>query len=536
MQHRDTDPRKSIPQEASSESHSSEEASFIQPAEFSFGGETEADSRAGNKPGSRKTKASTQSSKLIPALLGSAMLAALIGVFWVLPQMVEKPVVATIVSTPANTDAPAAARKVQASPYSEAEISQQRREVQKVLQEILQLQEELIERKVEIWAPEPYFAARTLAEQADGIYRQRKFMQALLQYRQALSGLQQVRDSIPERIEQHLADGDKALNIGDGEAAHKAFDLALIISRKHPRGVSGKNRAELLPEVWPHVTAGQEAFSENALDTAKTALEKALHLDKHTAPASALLQEVNAAILERDYSAAMSSGYAAIAAGEFDQAKGFFIAATKLKPKAGDPAVGIKQAENGIAQASINRLFTLARTNEQKEQWHAATEQYSKLTVKDSSLVEALTGKSRSTARAKLDDQLQDLLGDPLTLGQRNRNQYARQVLADARALNQETPRLQGQIKQLETALTQSMIPIRVLLQSDASTNVTIYHVGKLGNFSAREITLKPGRYTAVGTRHGYRDVRQEFVVDPSGKSPTVTIQCAEKIISANNS
>ena len=516
-----------------------DDPSFIQPADFTFG---DADNGASENPGGKLNSSSSghaQSKSIpwVPALLGTATLSALVGVFWVLPQMIEPPTPPVIVSSTAKNDTGSAAQpKMNESPYTEAEIMQQRRDVQKVLQDILQLQEELLERRVEIWAAEEYFAARTLAEDADGIYRQRKFMQALEQYRLALTGMQELRDSIPERIEKHIEEGLVALNIGDEKAAHTAFDLVLTISEDHPRGVKGKSRAELLPQVWPHFTAGEEAFSENSLDTAKAELEKALALDGDTEPAKTLLPEVNAAILERDYSEAMSAGYAAIASGDFDKAKSEFVTAKKLKPNASDPDAGLRQAANGMAQGKIDRLFASASENERLEQWHKATKQYAELIKTDSSLVEAITGKARAQARAKLDDQLQELLEDPLKLSQAKRNQYARKVLADARALKADSPRINGQVEALETALTQSLIPVTVVLQSDASTQVTIYHVGKLGNFSQRQIALKPGRYTAVGTRQGYRDVRQEFVVEPQSGSPTVTIQCAEKINSANNS
>jgi hypothetical protein len=41
---------------------------------------------------------------------------------------------------------------------------------------------------------------------------------------------------------------------------------------------------------------------------------------------------------------------------------------------------------------------------------------------------------------------------------------------------------------------------------------------------------LRPGTYTAVGTRNGYRDVRQTFTVKHDGAPPTVTIACTEPI------
>lgn len=109
-------------------------------------------------------------------------------------------------------------------------------------------------------------------------------------------------------------------------------------------------------------------------------------------------------------------------------------------------------------------------------------------------------------------------------------------MLADARKVNTQTPRLVQQIEDLENALTQALIPLPVRFKSDRSTSVTIYHVGRLGNFDQREIALKPGRYTAVGTRDGYRDVRREFIVKPGKPVTEVVIQCAEKVNGANNS
>lgn len=54
-----------------------------------------------------------------------------------------------------------------------------------------------------------------------------------------------------------------------------------------------------------------------------------------------------------------------------------------------------------------------------------------------------------------------------------------------------------------------------VQLASDNLTDVQIYRVGRLGSFESRQIELLPGKYTAVGTRAGYRDVRREFTIIP---------------------
>ncbi|MEW5248826.1 tetratricopeptide repeat protein [Microbulbifer sp. 2201CG32-9] len=513
---------------------SSQDDNLIRPAEFSFGGEQSDDT-------SRETDTAPKRQPRIPPRLkiivpGALLVAGVFAVFFVLPQMVGKPTTNPAITQTATDQVQQTTPAIRNSPYSDAEIAQQRRKVQEILTDILIQQEELEERKVDQWANDEFQTALDFAKEADGIYQKRQFKRALDKYSASLAALQQLRDSIPARIEQHLADGQAALERGDAKTAQAAFELVLTISEGHPRGLQGLDRAAKLPQVWQQFTRGRDAFAAGELDEAQEALREALRLDPETRPARELLPQVTAAIGERNYTQAMSTGYAAIAAGDFTRAKTAFLRAQSLKPQSPDPAAGLQQADNGLEQQQIERLFSSAHQAEQSEQWHQAVAHYAELIKMDASLVAAITGKAQADARAKLDDQLQELLDDPLSLGASKRNQYARKVLADARQIHSDTPRLQGQINALTTALAKSLVPVSVRLRSDSSTQVTIYHVGQLGNFLEREIALKPGRYTAVGTRAGYRDVRREFTVEPGAETPVVVIQCAEKIISANNS
>ncbi|WP_444899084.1 tetratricopeptide repeat protein [Microbulbifer sp. VAAC004] len=509
-----------------------EDSTPIEPAEFSFGGE---EARIPKKT-SPKTDKPERENSYWPFLLGAVMLSGLVGVFWGLPQVVQAPKLQTDKTAVAKTVNTPEENPAQASPYSDAEIMQQRRDVQKILQDILALKEELQERRVELWAFEDYYSAEDLALKADSLYRKRQFMQALEKYRESLQALETLRDSIPERIELHLSEGKRALDIGDKDSALDAFNLVLTISKDHPRGLKGLERTDKLPSAWWRYIQAKDAYSDSDLDQAKSSLEQSLSVDPETVEAQALLARVEIEITERDYQKAMSSGYAAIADKNYTSAKQFFNQAQALKPTAKAPTIGLQQAKNGMEREKINKLLSLARSQEKKEDWRDALKSYTALLKKDSSLVAAVTGKARSSARAKLDDQLQELLKDPLTLSEGKRNHFARTVLADARKVNGQTPRLVQQIEDLENALTQALIPLPVRFKSDRSTSVTIYHVGRLGNFEQREIALKPGRYTAIGTRDGYRDVRREFIVKPGKPVTEVVIQCAEKVNGANNS
>jgi hypothetical protein len=57
-----------------------------------------------------------------------------------------------------------------------------------------------------------------------------------------------------------------------------------------------------------------------------------------------------------------------------------------------------------------------------------------------------------------------------------------------------------------------------------------IYHVGRLGRFQSRRLELRPGNYTAVGSRPGYRDVRRVFSVRPGEPPPPVQLRCEEPV------
>jgi hypothetical protein len=54
--------------------------------------------------------------------------------------------------------------------------------------------------------------------------------------------------------------------------------------------------------------------------------------------------------------------------------------------------------------------------------------------------------------------------------------------------------------------------------------------VGKLGRFSARDLSLRPGTYILVGSRDGYRDERLEVDVKPSPEPIRITLICRVKV------
>ena len=72
--------------------------------------------------------------------------------------------------------------------------------------------------------------------------------------------------------------------------------------------------------------------------------------------------------------------------------------------------------------------------------------------------------------------------------------------------------------------------PVRLSLVSDNATDVAIPSIGQFGTFAKRDIELKPGRYTVIGTRDGFREVQREITIAPGQESQTIRVSCSDPI------
>jgi hypothetical protein len=72
--------------------------------------------------------------------------------------------------------------------------------------------------------------------------------------------------------------------------------------------------------------------------------------------------------------------------------------------------------------------------------------------------------------------------------------------------------------------------PVHLSLLSDNATAVAIPSIGQFGTFAKRDIELKPGRYTVIGTRDGYRDVYRDITVVAGQESQTIHVSCSDPI------
>ena len=103
-------------------------------------------------------------------------------------------------------------------------------------------------------------------------------------------------------------------------------------------------------------------------------------------------------------------------------------------------------------------------------------------------------------------------------------------LLQEASKIEPKGPRLAGQIEKLDELVRIAKTPVSITLKSDNLTEVAVYKVGRMGRFFTRDLNLRPGTYTVVGTRDGYKDVRQKMVVKAGEKGLRITLKCEERI------
>ncbi|MEX2525836.1 MAG: hypothetical protein WD750_12820 [Gammaproteobacteria bacterium] len=507
----------------------------IKPAELSLTTDAET---AGAEQKSGAATIPTDRRVMIALLI---LITMFIGVIFFLPDWVDTtPVSSRDNGRPAaesDDDAPATGRTEKqpeaspaGTPWTDAQLSKLRKQSQDLLAEMLEAEETLKEHQVEKWAGEYFDKALQRATEGDSAYQERRFDEAVDLYRQALAQFNELLDSMEQVYGEAMEKGSRALAEGDAERAAAQFETALLIKPEDEAALRGQKRAGTLDEVNALIAEGDEALEEDRLEAARADYSRALEIDPHADKARQRLQETDGRIRDRDFRKAMSEGYSALDAGRLDAAQKAFTEAAKLKPGSGEAGNVLNQTRERITTRRINEYLESARRAASDEKWQTATEHYEQALSLDNSLAEAHSGLQRARIRFNLDQRLQQAIANPERLWDQGVREDARQLLREAGNIEPAGPKLSRQTADLERLLEKATTPIKVQLRSDNQTSVTVYKVGDMGKFEEKSITLMPGRYVAVGTRSGYRDVRVEFTLRPDEAPAPVVIEAGEKI------
>jgi serine/threonine protein kinase/tetratricopeptide (TPR) repeat protein len=355
--------------------------------------------------------------------------------------------------------------------------------------------------------------------------------------------------------------GEKALAAGQQEVANRAFDLAHRIDPNDPRIAEGQRHAHNLNNVLPLIADGQNAEGARDYSRAVQDYGQVLFVDPGNERARAGLARANAALGNDNYAKAVGSGFAALGAGRLDDARTAFEKARSLRPSGVEAADGLRRVGAALSAKGFASLRQRATALEAQERWDEAVQLYDSALQADPSLAFAQEGKNRAAARAELGASMQTLIDRPERLDSKSVREQARALLEKANEQTSSGPVLRSQIARLELLLPDYEKsarldysgrgdsgwrsdavrsdpdarldldkPVRLSLVSDNATAVAIPSIGQFGTFAKREIELKPGKYTVIGTRDGYRDVRRDITIAPGQGNQTISVSCSDPI------
>ncbi len=421
-----------------------------------------------------------------------------------------------------NTEAP--------SPFEEALAARERQRAQDVLADILDVQAELEALQVEQWAGESFAAALEAARAGDVFYRDREFDQANDSYQAAAATLEALLASVSSRLEEALAEGESALAGGDPQLAGARFNTALLLDPDNARARAGLERTANHAEFTALLESAAGLAQGGDLQRALAAYQQAAALDPANEQARAGAAAVTEQIRQGEFSSVMAAGFALLDGGDPEAAIAEFERAEGLGVNNEQARGAIDQTRNQIASVEITRLREGIETAEQGEQWQDAVEAYDEVLGIDANVVFAQEGREYASRRALLDNLLTEAIANPFRFNEDPVYQQALDIYYTGRSIESPGPRLAGQLDELEVLLANSQAPVEVHFASDNLTDVTVLRIAELGEFEQTSLSLKPGRYVALGRRVGYRDVREEFTVGFGQTPARVTVQCVDRL------
>lgn len=442
----------------------------------------------------------------------------------------EVPAAATVASTPGtpaeavpSVEAPTRAAG-EPEPWDDPDLLRARQQAQALAEQVAARRERLQPLGVARWAPQPFAEAEAQAAQAAAQFTSRAFPAAAASYGEADTLLAALEAEVPQRREQALTALRAAVDAGDAEAAAAARIDAEALAAGDARLPPLMARLAALPTV--QAALAQAARAEQAGDdaTAKAAYQSALAADAASPTAREGLQRLQARERGRAFEQALGAALAALDEGRLAEARSALSRAAALRPD--DP--GLRAAQRRLQglqdEAELSAALQSAESAAMAEAWTRAVQAFEAALKIDPSRVAAQQGLARAREQAALFAALEAVRDAPERLASAGPRDRAAALLEQARQVSSPGPRLQERIAAVAALLQAASTPVPVRLMSDEQTAVTLYRVGEQGRFRARELSLLPGRYVAVGVRPGYQDVRVEFEVR-AGEPAQVQIQ-----------
>ena len=410
-----------------------------------------------------------------------------------------------------------------------AQMALEKEEAEQRLADYLEAKKALDVKGGAEWGGSLYTEMAQSGQEADVLFINEEYVSASQKYEEALSKAKALSNGSEKAFLGLMEEGRIAMAEGDGKGAQEKFGLALMIDPTNQQGRQNLDKAKKIERVIQLMDSAKRHEKSNNLPFALADYQEAVKLDPESVQAQEGFERIKGLIAEDQFKQLMSSGFAALQNNDYEMARKAFLRAESFKTGSIEVKDALAQVDQAVRLARIETLRKEALSAEQSEDWKKALESYVAVLKIDPAIQFAVQGKALSQERVMLEKRLNFYLERPRVLESDRQLQNATSLLEEASKIEPKGPRLNTQTEKLDQLVRTARTPVKVTLESDNLTQVAVYKVGRLGRFTARDLDLRPGTYTVVGTRDGYKDVRQQIVVKP-GKGMRVTVVCKEKI------
>ncbi len=454
---------------------------------------------------------------------GGLILISLIVIF-VLPVLVDR---SPPQGTPQHTstvDAPPT------EPPQTGQNDQQQQLAKQLLSQLLSLRATLEAENVNQWAADEYQHILQTADQAAKHFAKSRYLESVTTYQRTLNDLKDLRASKPTRLAQALLKGRQALAINDSLKSQQHFTLALALDPENQTAQTGLQRSQNRDQVLAFHEQSQLFISEGNPEQALAPLQEAIKLDPEYQLSKDLLEALETELQQAKSAQLISETEQALQKGKLSTARRLLRQLRQLDPEAIELTDLARRIQQRGVQISLNRLRKEGNKAASKEDWSKALSQYEAALKIDPKLSFAIRGKQQATQQIQLSEDINHYLKQPLRLSSDLALRNAKTLLEQLEQRPSPGPKRAKQIKQLRQLIGDAQTPIDVTITSDGLTNVTLYRVSKLGTLTQKSLQLRPGDYTLVGSREGYRDVRKTLNIRAKQAPLSVHIQCRESI------
>ncbi|GMQ79939.1 MAG: hypothetical protein BMS9Abin03_392 [Thermodesulfobacteriota bacterium] len=411
-----------------------------------------------------------------------------------------------------------------------AKLELEKETADKELAKLLKFKKKIEEKAGSVWGGEKYEAMTGLSREGDRLLMDRSFADAAIKYAQAADKAAEMINNTGAVFQKLTEEGQKALENGDSVIAQQKFYTALRIQPSDESAQRNLERAKKLDEVNRLVKSGKNHEENNRFAFAHADYQRALQLDPISREAQNSLNRMKEKIVGEQFQKLMSDGLTAYHNGHYQLARTTLLKAKSFRPHSREVKSALLQVDEAIRLNKIEQLRQKAMSAEQAENWKQALKSYLAVLKIDPNISFAIQGKRRSLEQIQVAKRIGFFLEKPNVMESDRQLENATLLIEEAEKLEQRGPHFNSRLNELKSLLDLAGTLVKVMIESDNLTEIVVYKVGKLGKFTTRELSLRPGTYTVVGSRNGYQDVRLKITVKPGLKSLRVSIICNIKV------